>query len=148
MRSRVRISLRAITGMSTLPVVGLHMSAVRQRFFPAGKKVSKEKAQADIKYTTSQARPGSRRWHALLCAFVISVIFLIYRHVAMKDHSVSPSYAICSRDGPWIYTVDEANSRTQCLVVRDSYIVDTGTSGRYPSMLLVPDLIFSNQRLS
>ena len=134
--------------MSTLPVVGLHMSAVRQRFFPAGKKASEEKAHADIKYTPSQARPGYARWHALLCAFVLSVIFLVYRHVAMKDRSVSPTYAICSRDGSWIYTVDEANSRTQCLVVRGSYIVDTGTSGGYPNMLLVPDLIFANQRLS
>ncbi|KAF9467258.1 amidohydrolase family-domain-containing protein [Collybia nuda] len=37
-----------------------------------------------------------------------------------------PYYALCSRDGKGIYTVDAQNTQTQCIVIRGSYIIDTG----------------------
>ncbi|KAH7888360.1 amidohydrolase family-domain-containing protein, partial [Phlebopus sp. FC_14] len=41
--------------------------------------------------------------------------------------AVPDIYAVCSRSGARVYTVDETNSVVQCLVVRDSFIVDTGS---------------------
>ncbi|KAJ3574658.1 hypothetical protein NP233_g1624 [Leucocoprinus birnbaumii] len=39
----------------------------------------------------------------------------------------SNSYALCSRDGEGIYTVDEHNSKMQCVVVQEARIVDIGS---------------------
>jgi hypothetical protein len=115
--------------MSTLVAV-FQMSALRQRFFH-GRRPSQDKANVDSGSTTSHTHSGSTgRWRALLCAVSLSVIFLMYRRFATTESgTASPFYAICSRDGPWIYTVDRTDNRTQCLVVRGSVIADTGTLG-------------------
>ena len=74
----------------------------------------------------------------LLSTFITSKRFLIFLSVAMSAffwfHTRVPSaaincYAICSRTGARIYTVDDANPTVQCLVVRDEFIVDTGSLG-------------------
>jgi len=63
-------------------------------------------------------------------SFVILVGILalvIYAYLASQSSTaLSDSYALCSREGNSIYTVDEKNSQTQCIVVHGSYIVDTG----------------------
>ena len=63
-------------------------------------------------------------------SFVILVgilVLIIYAYLASQSSTaLSHSYALCSRDGNNIYTVDENNSQTQCIVVHGSYIVDTG----------------------
>ncbi|KAF9245006.1 amidohydrolase family-domain-containing protein [Melanogaster broomeanus] len=41
--------------------------------------------------------------------------------------AVTSSYAVCSRAGAKIYTVDDNNPAVQCLVVHDAFIVDTGS---------------------
>lgn len=38
-------------------------------------------------------------------------------------------FAICSRAGKRVYTVDDDNPTVQCLVVQDGFIVDTGSLG-------------------
>jgi hypothetical protein len=38
-----------------------------------------------------------------------------------------PSYALCSRDGDFIYTVDENNANVQCVVVKGAHISYTGS---------------------
>src|ERR1700733_12215519 len=51
----------------------------------------------------------------------------VYAYLASKPSAaLSDSYALCSRDDNKIYTVDQNNSQTQCIVVSGSYIVDTG----------------------
>lgn len=42
-------------------------------------------------------------------------------------------YAICSRSGARIYTVDDANNIVQCLVIQDELIVDIGSLGALSS---------------
>jgi hypothetical protein len=63
-------------------------------------------------------------------SFIILVGILalaIYAYLASRSSmALSESYALCSRDGNNIYTVDEKNSQTQCIVVHGSYIIDTG----------------------
>ena len=38
-------------------------------------------------------------------------------------------YAICSRSGARVYTVDDVDPAVQCLVIRNQFIVDTGSLG-------------------
>ncbi|KIK82213.1 hypothetical protein PAXRUDRAFT_832349 [Paxillus rubicundulus Ve08.2h10] len=40
---------------------------------------------------------------------------------------LASNYAVCSRVGAKVYTVDDNNPTVQCLVVRDEFIVDTGS---------------------
>lgn len=39
------------------------------------------------------------------------------------------SYALCSKTSKDIFTVDELNSKVQCIVIHESYIVDSGDFG-------------------
>jgi len=107
----------------------LQMSALHQRVVPAKKPV--EPSETQIKGTTARARSSiSGCWYAFTCAVTISAFVLLYKPPPIPSLR---SYAICSRDGSWIYTLDELNPRTQCLVVRGSYIVDSGTLGKVGS---------------
>lgn len=54
------------------------------------------------------------------------VVFLLYRR---QQGPLPASYALCSRSGQRIYTVDDAGSRVQCVAVHYSEIVDTGSLG-------------------
>ena len=75
--------------------------------------------------------------HALLYIASISVAALIsfFAVGSSKGSDTStpfPStYALCSRSGAQIYTVDEANPHVQCLAVFDSYFVGVGNLGMY-----------------
>ncbi|TFK44572.1 amidohydrolase family-domain-containing protein [Crucibulum laeve] len=53
---------------------------------------------------------------------------LCYRWLR-KDlpHPSDTTYAICSKEGNKIYTVDEHNTQQQCVVVHRGYIVETGS---------------------
>ena len=52
----------------------------------------------------------------------------VWFHTQVPPDSVN-CYAICSRSGARVYTVDDANPTVQCLVVQDEFIVDTGSLG-------------------
>lgn len=61
--------------------------------------------------------------------FAVLSIALGYFWVLDRKSSIlgSDTYAICSRKGDMVYTVDDKNTQTQCVVVSGSYIVDTGS---------------------
>ncbi|GLB37251.1 putative amidohydrolase family protein [Lyophyllum shimeji] len=63
--------------------------------------------------------------------FLISAIVLLLSAYLFIDpqsmKSAAGSYALCSRDGDKVYTVDAQNSQTQCIVVQGAYIVDRGS---------------------
>jgi hypothetical protein len=54
------------------------------------------------------------------------ILFKLYPSESEQEHFV-PSYALCSPDGRHIYTVDQSNTRVQCLVVHKSLIFDAGS---------------------
>lgn len=60
----------------------------------------------------------------LFVAIALAVLLLLASNPAEQR---SDTYALCSEDGNQIYTVDEFNSQKQCIVVRDSLIVYTGS---------------------
>jgi hypothetical protein len=62
---------------------------------------------------------------------ILSILCLAY--VSRKERTPLPdAYALCSRSGSHIYTVDPDYPRAQCMVVQGSYIVDVGTMGMWP----------------
>ena len=57
---------------------------------------------------------------------ILSILCLVY--VSRQERTPLPdAYALCSRTGSHIYTVDPDYPRAQCMVVQGSYIVDIGT---------------------
>jgi hypothetical protein len=59
---------------------------------------------------------------------ILSILCLAY--VSRKERTpLQDAYALCSRSGSHIYTVDPDYPRVQCMVVQGSYIVDVGTIG-------------------
>lgn len=61
-----------------------------------------------------------------LASFALSCALFLYSK-QQQQLPVPASYVLCSRTGSWIYTVDEAGSRVQCLSVHNSLIVARGS---------------------
>lgn len=71
----------------------------------------------------------SRRYVLVLVSISIAAVFILRTSLAGTD--IPQSYALCSRDGNNIYTVDTVAPRVQCLVVQDGKFVDTGSVGEH-----------------
>lgn len=71
-------------------------------------------------------------WTPLAILFA-ALSFLLAYYFAKENPSASlpEIYALCSRHNNKVYTVDEKNSQTQCIVVNGAYIVDTGSLGEF-----------------
>jgi len=79
--------------------------------------------------------PAPRTHSLIRLLYVTSAILSIYCLAIVGDRRRAPlpdTYALCSRSGANIYTVDPNYPRAQCMVVQGSYIVDTGAIGMYP----------------
>ncbi|KAI6032798.1 amidohydrolase family-domain-containing protein [Pisolithus orientalis] len=74
---------------------------------------------------------------------LISLVFPLvgFFHLTISSH-LPKFYAVCSREGAKIYTVDDNNTVAQCLVVDHMFIVDTGSledvSSRWIAKLASP----------
>lgn len=70
-----------------------------------------------------------------LIGFICSVAAAYYvREIWHKQQTLGgleDTYALCSRYAPAIYTVDQQNTKVQCLLVRAGNILSTGTLGAY-----------------
>ncbi|OAX36092.1 hypothetical protein K503DRAFT_695783 [Rhizopogon vinicolor AM-OR11-026] len=67
---------------------------------------------------------GFARLVILVLSLAASATWLL----SSKEPSpLSDSYAVCSRSGARVYTVDEAVPNVQCLVVDESFIMDSGS---------------------
>ena len=75
------------------------------------------------------ATSNSNKWGrvgAIVALSLITVFLSAYvQHVLLSNKS----YAICSRDGQHIYTVEESEPRVQCMVVDGGYIRALGSLG-------------------
>lgn len=96
----------------------------------SGKSVSSQ----DQRHTA--AEPAKSRFGRTSILWA-SVLLSVAAFLASKNSktSLSESYAICSRAGEKIYTVDEAGSHVQCLAIHKSEIVDTGFLGENVPLL-------------
>jgi hypothetical protein len=106
--------------------------SLRQRLFSADKRDGEQSKDSNVgssevsalKRSPTSYRLGHRSFLILVPILVLSIYIYF---TSQSSTALSDTYALCSRDGNNIYTVDEKNSRTQCIVVHGSYIVDTGT---------------------
>lgn len=108
-------------------------SELRQRPSPLSTpKLSSKEFQADLEYIQSSvkgptASSKGTRVYIFTASIVLSITFLLYLRFFP---SVSDSYILCSHPGTAkIYTVDDANSKVECLVVHGQNIIDTGSLG-------------------
>ncbi|RDX40455.1 hypothetical protein OH76DRAFT_1412962 [Lentinus brumalis] len=90
--------------------------------------------KAGIRNSQSSAShvPPCRPVKIVLAALSLALSgFLFYDAVTWRSNDVivSDSYALCSRKGAQIYTVDPRHPRTECLVVRGEKFVSTGSIG-------------------
>lgn len=107
------------------------MSALRRRPLPVvnGSAKKPDLAQRDANKSLKDSATSCYsyvRQIILLASLAFSVLLLYY---PTSPESLSTSYALCSRDGLHIHTVDDANARVQCLVVHKASIFDTGSLG-------------------
>jgi hypothetical protein len=74
---------------------------------------------------SKSSKPSNKSSGGYVATALLAVVLAAYAYF-QSPKAVSGSYALCSRDGNKIYTVDAHNSRTQCIVIHGSYIIDTG----------------------
>lgn len=111
------------------------MSNLRQRA-SQNSMDSEEKPSLDQKLATgatpvvSTPSPPRDRRGALTIFVSLACALLLYTQ--KRSHSDLPqSYALCSRTGQDIYTVDTAGAKVQCIAVQDAQIVATGSLGAH-----------------
>ena len=104
-------------------------------------------AMADLRFRSTSKSPkpvaqkatvpsgsASAPWTNLLTRLLYTssaiLSILCFAYVSRKERTpLQDAYALCSRSGSHIYTVDPDHPRVQCMVVQGSYIVDVGTIG-------------------
>ena len=72
------------------------------------------------------------RWARIALVATAAVTYWAVRlhHGFYEDMlRIRTTYALCSHDPDGLYTVDVLNSVTQCMVVKDTFIADTGSLG-------------------
>jgi hypothetical protein len=95
-----------------------------ERDLPTGVKHS-PKAKDDKPRVTASTE---RSWAVYLAAAsAILACIMGIKHISSS--TLPETYALCSRQPDGVYTVDQHNSQTQCIVVQGAYIVETGSLG-------------------
>lgn len=101
------------------------MSNIRQR--TTGGRSSPDKTP-----TSPPAQPAKRRSFFNGIRLLVGAVAVTsgIAFISKRDGGDLPtSYALCSRTGKGVYTVDAKNTQQQCLVVHEERIVDTGYLG-------------------
>ena len=86
------------------------------------------KAEDDKRPATASHERSSLSWAVYLAAAsAILACLMAIKHISSS--TLPETYALCSRRPDGVYTVDQHNSQTQCIVVQGAYIVETGSLG-------------------
>ncbi|KAI0818459.1 amidohydrolase family-domain-containing protein [Trametes gibbosa] len=106
-------------------------SALRKRTPPEKSSPSSSPPPSPAAPSASLSSTSSGRSTTILLAFISLALssYFVYSKwdsFAFPD-PLSDSYAICSREGAQIYTLDADNPRAQCLVVHGSKFTSTGS---------------------
>lgn len=67
----------------------------------------------------------------------LACAMLLFSNRQQHQTSLPQSYALCSRTGQSIYTVDLVGSKVQCIAVNGSQIVGTGSLGEYCHLMSI-----------
>ena len=98
------------------------MSTLRQRPTTARRK---EEALAAPRYGVRDRGVPVVKRLCILLGFLVPPILFSSSFRSLSETN-SGHYAVCSNRGLNIHTVDENNTRVQCMVIRGAYIVDVG----------------------
>jgi hypothetical protein len=116
------------------------MSNLRQRSAPG-------KSQLPVGEVSVKSAAGTSSLSRTKVLVGAVVVFSAIAFLPRRDSGKLPSsYALCSRSGKGIYTVDANNSQQQCLVVHEEHFVDTGNLSEisphsfWPPTLTLPTL--------
>lgn len=84
---------------------------------------------------STSSQPSSGRASKLFLGLISLAISSYFAYDKLYTASRSPlqdSYALCSRRGAQIYTVDPSSPRVQCISVHESKFMAAGSIGTYP----------------
>lgn len=98
-----------------------------------------------FRQTRRRLRPSISTILLLCLASLCSVV--VYQTHFPTGSGSADVHAVCSAQGADIYTVDENNTKVQCIVIRDSFVAATGSEGRMAAFARLHDLT-PMQRLS
>lgn len=102
------------------------MSNIRQR--TTGGRSLPDKTSTSLPVQPAKSRSFfNSAWLLVGAVAVVSGIAFISKR---DEGDLPASYALCSRTGKGVYTVDAKNTQQQCLVVHEERIVDTGYLGQ------------------
>jgi hypothetical protein len=77
---------------------------------------------------TASTERSSLPWAVYLAAAsAIVACLMAINHSSSSTSTLPETYALCSRRPDGVYTVDQHNFQTQCIVVQGPYIVETGS---------------------
>lgn len=108
--------------------------AFSERTSPTGLKHNPKAEDNSVPRVTASKQLGSSLpWVVFLT--VASGILAYLMSTKLTTSTLPETYALCSRQSNGVYTVDQHNSQTQCIVIQGAYIVETGSLGE-PSYLL------------
>lgn len=68
-------------------------------------------------------------WGVCLAAAASVILAYLIATKRITSPVLPETYALCSREPNGVYTVDQFNSQTQCILIQGSYIVETGSLG-------------------
>jgi hypothetical protein len=92
------------------------------------KPLTKKVAEDNVLELTAVPRTHLLTRLLYVSSAVLSMLCLAY--VSKQERTPLPdAYALCSRSGAHIYTIDPDYPRVQCMVVQGSHIVDVGAIG-------------------
>lgn len=108
------------------------MSGLRQRTTSTDKQSVQLPAKSAERLNSFKLPPSrsSGRLYLLFTALIASGLLYLSTRTSFFFSSLQSSYALCSPDGNHIYTVNEHNLRTQCIVVQKAHIADYGSLGK------------------
>ncbi|CAA7270285.1 unnamed protein product [Cyclocybe aegerita] len=86
-------------------------------------KDQKEPAASGQLHPTSSSTSRSGSLKILLAAVLLSFVAF---YVNMSPKTLPETYALCSKEGKQIYTVDDNDTSVECVLVKGSYVVDSG----------------------
>ena len=104
-----------------------------------------ERTPTGVKHAEDNSVPpatASKRSSLSWVVFLTAASGILAYFMAPKritSPTLPETYALCSRQRNGVYTVDQHNSQTQCIVIQGAYIVETGSLGE-PCYLIFPNL--------
>ena len=121
-----------------------------EKDLPTGVK-HRPKMEDDSYPATAFPERSSLSWTVYLAAAsAILACLVAIKHISSS--TLPETYALCSRRPDGVFTVDQYNSQTQCIVVQGAYIVETGSLSEpyylFPKCFLVKSVRICQNFLS